>query len=685
MTTDTKLSKLLSKNKAQKSKILELEENLRAIQNGEVDALVVAGPSGNRIFTLQSNEQPYRELVEVMNEGALTVSPDGIILYSNARFEAMTRVRHGKLVGSDFRSHIRPESRLVVQALLERSKLTPSTAEVVLNVTEQVVLPVQLSVSAIQLVGTDGFCIIATDLSAHKQNAILVQHQEWLGTLLSVLPIPLVLLDSNLIGFTFINAKATEVLEGIIDKEKNETLAPILLIFENAAGDTLEIRDILEKIERGQRAVGFETILTTRTKKIPVLLFSQTIPAMHGREPARLLMFQDISTIKAAQLELSQALRGRDQFMAALSHELRTPIHVILGWVQTLLSNPLDESIRNQALDTINRNAEIQRDLIENLLDMSRIVTGSLIIETKPHDLNVIVRGCVTSLELKANEKSIQISLELEEETTIVSVDESRIQQLISNLVQNAIKFTPANGIITVSVAKDQKGKVAFVEIKDNGQGIDPEFLPYIFEQFKQENMSTSRTFGGLGLGLAICKTIIEQHHGKIKATSKGTGKGSTFIIQLPLAAQSKIPIAKVLAESKVEDFKGLRLLLVDDSEDNLVLFRTWLKNSGLEIKTLNSAIEVIATLASFKPDVLLSDISMPGEDGYTLIAKVRALSVANGSKIPAGALTANARVEDRDQALAAGFNLHIPKPVTRNGLFEAIRLLKEIGNQVKS
>ncbi|MEK6775093.1 MAG: ATP-binding protein [Bdellovibrionota bacterium] len=679
MGAETKIAKLNRLNKALNVKNAELEETLRVIQSGEVDALVVNGPLGERIFTLQSVEQPYRELVEAMNEGALTVSPEGIILYCNVRFVAMTRVPHEKLVGSEFKRHVRLESQKTLAALLQQSRSTPAVSEISLRITEQISLPVQLSVSAIELVGTEGYCIIATDLSAQKQNTILFQQQEWLGTLLNLLPVPLVLLDSDLQGFTFINAKATEVLEGAIVNGATPASLPMPLAFENEQGNLVEIRDLLVEIDGDETSQGIETILATRLRKIPVLLFSEPLPAMHGRAPSRLLMFQDISTIKQAQLDLSLAVRGRDQFMASLSHELRTPMNVILGWVQILRQHPSDEAVVKSALDTLDRNAELQRDLIENLLDVSRIITGSLVLQTKSLDLKVSVGECLTSLQLRAEEKGIEFVVDVMPETAIILADDKRIQQLISNLVQNAIKFTHANGKIVVTVRTDQKNKTASLSVQDNGHGIDLTFLPYVFDQFKQENMTTNRTFGGLGLGLAICKTIVEQHKGKIKATSAGLGKGATFVVQLPLAGQSEIVILKSPPILNVSDFKGLRILLVDDAPDNLLLFTFWLKKTGAEIKTLDSAVGVIEAMDTFRPHILLSDISMPNEDGYALIAKVRALSPERGGGIPAAALTAHARPEDRDLILAAGFNVHIAKPVTSNGLLEAVGYLSEL------
>ncbi len=675
---DSELSKLKRKLKEQTEKIVDLEETLRAIQSGEVDALVVHGPQGERIFTLQSAEQPYRELVEAINEGALTVSLSGTILYCNAKFESMVKLNAGKIIGTDLRAHVNPRNRLAVDNLLSESKFVPSTAEVWLTTEGEAPLPVQLSVASIELVGTEGFCIIATDLSAQKQSALSNQQQEWLGKLLDSLPVPLVLLDSTLEEMWFVNAKAHEVLN--CDTSSGESkVANEFLMFETDSGDPIPIFELVEKA--CGEALGIEVILNQGESKVPVLVFCETLPAMHEKGPAKLLMFQDVSSLKKVQKELTAAVKGRDQFMAALSHELRTPLNVILGWVQLLRANLNDPKLVTQALDTLDRNGELQRVLIEDLLDMSRIITGNLVLDTKPLDLKSTVREGLVSLQLRAKEKEIVLVADLASEPTVILGDQKRIQQLVSNLVQNSIKFTPPQGRITVSVRTSIFEKLATVTVTDTGQGIEPSFLANVFDQFKQESMSINRPYGGLGLGLAICKSITEEHQGRITVSSEGRGKGATFTVKLPLSNfMIKRVASKAVADKELLSLAGIRVLVVDDSTDNLQLFSVWLKKAGAEIKTLSSPAGVVGAIESFRPHVLLSDISMPGEDGYDLIAKVRALSVAMGGAVPAGALTANARAEDRDQTLAAGFQLHIPKPITSGGLIEAVKSLYNLG-----
>lgn len=525
---------------------------------------------------------------------------------------------------------------------------------------------------------------LTTDLLMAQKTALDLQSNEWLTDLLNRLPVPLILVEEDLKGFTYLNVMAKEILQKLIIERNAQNSELLALSFETHQGEVIVLSELLKQVDNNKNPQGFEAYLVLKDKKIPVQLFSENLPARLGKNPAKLLIFQDVSNLKniqQAQLDLSQALRGRDQFMAALSHELRTPLNVILGWVQLLRANPHDDLMTKQALDILERNAELQRSLIEDLLDMSRIIAGNIHLQKKPLDLKSAVRKAINPLFIKADEKKIDLQIKMTELPVVISADDQRIQQLVFNLIQNAIKFTPVGGTVTLNVSKDSETNQAHIDVSDNGQGINREFLPYVFDQFKQENMSTSRSYGGLGLGLAICKTIVEMHKGEITAHSEGYGLGAKFSVHFPLSLsviQSQA-LSKRTFLNKAVDLKGLRVLVVDDSKDNLLLFRIWLKNSGADTMTLDSAKGVIEAIDQYKPHVLLSDISMPDEDGYALITKVRALSPKHGGRIPAGAVTANARIEDRELSIEAGYHMHIPKPVTANSLVNAVKSLSQM------
>lgn len=669
MEKKTEIQKLKKALQSLKQKNIELSATLKMIQSGQVDSLVVSSPMGEKIFTLHTQEQPYRELVESMNEGVATLSESGVILFCNSKFQSLFKVPYGRLVGSDIRAHLHPESRHSLEFVLERSHVAASRAELNILTGRQTTIPVQISVNKIRLTGVNGFSVVLTDLSHSKQSAVLFQQQEWLGKILNRLPVPLLLIENDMKGFSFMNLQAKSILQ----------TSSISFVSEN--GHTFKLEELLEKIQLYGKN-GYEAHLVVKNKRVPVLLFLESLPAIQNMPAAKLLVFQDLTHLKLAQQDLSQALRGRDQFMAALSHELRTPLNVILGWVQILRSNPNDIDMVKQALDTLERNANLQRDLIEDLLDMSRIVTGQMSLEKRPVDLKALLEDIINSCQAKAREKSIQIHLEVAPSPLVIMADQKRSHQMIAHIIFNAIKFNHENGQVFVKLSFDQNANCAVIAVKDTGKGIDPAFLPHVFERFQQENMSTNRSYGGLGLGLAICKTIVAQHHGEISVASAGEGKGATFTVRLPLALGDQNVVSSTVAHSGVKvDLKGLRVLVVDDSVDNLALFTIWLRNSGAEIKTMDSANGVVEAIHEFRPHVLLSDISMPGEDGYDLIAKVRSLPAKMGGHIPAGAITANARTEDRDLSIAAGYHMHIPKPVTALSLAKAVKLLSEMAH----
>lgn len=680
MQTQAEILKLKKTIRLLRQKNQDLSNTLNMIQTGQVDSLIISGPFGEKVFTLQSSEQPYRELVDTLNEGIVTLSSEGIILYCNAYFQIMSQTPLDKLIGTDIRAHLTPDCRYSLEFALERGRTTTTRTEVFLNGKNKTRFPIQLSISPFKSVGVDGYCLVATNLTNSKQNTVLFQQQEWLGKILNLLPVPFVLLENEMKGFSFINEKAKFILRGMKSNGGQSNSESFSFSFVNDNGQIFSLEELLEKVRTFGGRNGYETCLVVQDKRVPVLLFVESLPSIEGLPAAQFLVFQDLSALNQAQQDLSQTLRGRDQFMSALSHELRTPLNVILGWVQLIRSHPSDQSIVQQAIDTLERNANLQRDLIEDLLDMSRIVTGNLVLEKKPFDLRAMLNEIILTCRMKASEKDVSIFLIGHESPVILMADQKRTHQLISHLIYNAIKFNRVGGKIQIALTTDKESRRATIQVKDNGQGIDPQFLPHVFEQFKQENMSNSRIYGGLGLGLAICKTIVTQHGGEIMAHSEGVGLGATFTVQLPMIVQTQSSaVATVGNSARQVDLKGLRVLVVDDSKDNLTLFNIWLQACGAEIRTMDSAMGVLEALDEFKPHVLLSDISMPGEDGYSLIAKVRSRSAQRGGRIPAGAITANARTEDRDLSIAAGYHMHIPKPVTAFSLAKAVKSLSEM------
>jgi PAS domain S-box-containing protein len=383
----------------------------------------------------------------------------------------------------------------------------------------------------------------------------------------------------------------------------------------------------------------------------------------------------DVEELRRALREAEEANRLKDEFLATLSHELRTPLTAILGWARMLSGGQLDGASTARALTTIERNAQAQSQLIEDILDVSRVITGKLRLEVQPVNLAAVIESAINAVLPAADAKGIRLQRVLDTGASMVSGDPARLQQVIWNLLSNAIKFTPRGGRVQVKL--ERVNSHVEITVTDDGQGISPDILPYIFERFRQADSSTTRAHGGLGLGLAIVRHLVEMHGGTVRAESRGEDQGATFTIKLPLVVMRSFDMRRASDAERVHptasadvpfdcpsELEGLRLLVVDDEADTRTLLKAVLERCGASVVAVASAGEALAALKETRPDVLISDLGMPEEDGYTLIKKVRALSPEDGGRTPSAALTAYARVEDRMKVLRAGFQIHIPKPV---------------------
>jgi PAS domain S-box-containing protein len=378
---------------------------------------------------------------------------------------------------------------------------------------------------------------------------------------------------------------------------------------------------------------------------------------------------------QAARAEAERANRIKDEFLAILSHELRSPLNPILGWAKLLQTRQFDSTKTAEALATIERNAKLQTQLIDDLLDVAKILRGKLSMNVAPVDLVFVIEAALDTVRPAAVAKDIFLHPVL---TQIgrVSGDAARLQQIIWNLLSNAIKFTPVGGRVEIRLERD--GNQAKITVCDSGKGINPDFLPHIFESFRQEDASTTRQYGGLGLGLAIVRHLVEAHGGTICADSPGEGQGATFIVQLPLLdAESKQTPSEAVSSDEL-DLTGIRILAIDDELDARELLTALLTQYGAEVLTVTCATEVLTNLESFQPDVLISDIGMPEVDGYMLMQQIRALPREKGGQILAIALTAYARVEDYQQAIASGYQRHFTKPLDPDRLVKVIVELTE-------
>jgi signal transduction histidine kinase/ActR/RegA family two-component response regulator len=413
----------------------------------------------------------------------------------------------------------------------------------------------------------------------------------------------------------------------------------------------------------------------TEAARLHVEELSKYIGELQRSEEAR---DQLLVRAERARADAEAANRIKDEFLATLSHELRTPLTSLLGWSSVLREARRDEKVLNQGLEAIDRNARVQAQLIDDLLDVSRIVSGKLNLDVRPLDISSVTRAAINVVRPAADAKGIKLDYWAQPGLGAISADSGRLQQIIWNLLSNAVKFTPHGG--QISVRLEQAGSDACISVKDTGQGIDPEFLPRVFDRFRQADSSTTRSFGGLGLGLAIVRHLVELHGGTVSAHSDGVNKGATFSATFPLIAD-RAEIVAICQSGEMNSLEfhsldGLRVLLVDDEAEAREILSTVITRTGAEVKTCKSAGEALSKLVEWKPDVILSDIAMPDEDGYSFINKVRSLPREKGGETPAAALTAYARDVDRRQALAAGYQMHIAKPIGAGQLVTMIARL---------
>jgi len=387
---------------------------------------------------------------------------------------------------------------------------------------------------------------------------------------------------------------------------------------------------------------------------------------------------------KTAREDAEAANRLKDEFLATISHELRTPLTSILGWTRILTGRALPESEAHHALEVIQRSAESQARLVDDILDTSRIITGRFTLETIPVEVAPIFQAAVDIIRPSAEAKRISLETVIEDRSSIVLGDASRLQQVIWNLLSNAVKFTDYGGRINTRLVRiDDRIEIS---ITDTGIGIEPQFLPYIFDRFRQADSTSRRKYGGLGLGLAIVRHLVEAHGGHVSASSPGRGLGSTFKMDLPVAGAVRLrslesrppePETKQLVAghppASGEKLTGVRVLIVEDDPETLDMLKVILDQSQAEVTTAASATEALRALERSPTDVLVSDLAMPDLDGYDLIREVRSRPPERGGNIPAIALSAYARAEDRMRALAAGFQLHLPKPIAEAELIAAL------------
>jgi PAS domain S-box-containing protein len=453
---------------------------------------------------------------------------------------------------------------------------------------------------------------------------------------------------------------------------KTEPPIPLKEIYESLRRDGYWEGELKHTRKDGEQIVVETRWATVRDERGEVKSILEITREVTERKQAEEKLLQAAAEKERLYREAQESSRLKDEFLATVSHELRTPLTAILGWAHMLRLGQFDGDSALKAFETIERNARAQSQLIDDLLDVSGIITGKLRIDVRQVDPNSFVEAAIEAVRPAAEAKGVRVQKIMDTGIVSVSGDPVRLQQVVWNLLSNAIKFTTRGG--KVQVMLERVNSHIEIAVSDTGAGIAPEFLPHVFDRFRQADQRTTRQHGGMGLGLAIVRHLVELHGGVVRAESPGVGLGSTFTVLLPVAPvyQGAVEGGRVHPAARdtlpsfdcVERLDGVRVLVVDDEPDARELLKAGLGRCGAEVTVAGSAAEALQAMRVVAPDLLISDIGMPEEDGYELIQHVRALPVESGGRVPAIALTAYARVEDRMQALRAGYQMHVPKPV---------------------
>jgi PAS domain S-box-containing protein len=581
-----------------------------------------------------------------------------------------------------------------------RMKTDPSTASIVVIQTSATFTDGSDRVRGLEG-GADAYLtepIEATELIANVRAMLrmrsaeqrLREREAWLTTVMSGIGDAVIATDvegrvtlinpvaqtlAGLIEAEAIDRPLTEVFPIINEQTRQPSENPVVSVLRK--GHSADLADHTLLIARDGRETPVDgsaaPIKDDRENLIGVVLVFRDITERKRVEKTREQLFgYEQEARREAELARSraeEASRSKDEFLAMVSHELRTPLNHILGWVTMLRSGKLQPDKALKAFDTVEQNVRAQGRLIDDLLDVSRIISGKLLIEPSRIEIAEVVEAAAESIGPVAKEKGVNFKMILDPEAGMISGDPDRLQQAIWNLLTNAVKFTPEGGHVELRLARENSQ--IEITVSDDGQGISPDFLPHVFDRFRQQDATTGRRHGGLGLGLAIVRHLVELHGGSVRVESEGEGRGATFTITLPgaaahVAAPGSAHGGLIIDKSHpgLPSLNGVRVLLVDDLEDARDLVTLALVSHGAEVRAAASAAEGLSMLGEWRPDVILSDLAMPGEDGYAFIRKVRKLSEESGGTIPAATLTAYVGSKEYRKSLEAGYQAHITKPV---------------------
>ncbi len=683
------------------ARLEEAESTLAAIRDGHVEALVVSSEQGPRVYALEGSDHRYRLLVETMSEGALLVGASGVIVYSNVAFAEMVDEPLERVIGAPLADFVARRQEHALHALLEGAQTHAASGEMLLRGWAGTERPVYLSVTKNSPEETAGVSVIVTDLTAQKRNEEIVASERLANAILEQSAEPIIVCDID--GVVIRASAAARGIAGgrvlrrhFFEAFPLQTRAP-----EEPHPVVSALRGItttgheLQFAVIGRPPLSFlctaAPLLDESAKILGCVVALVDISDRKRIEAARSTLLSAERAARAsaetARGEAEASSRAKDEFLATVSHELRTPLNAMLGWSQLLTNNALSEDKLAHALEVIQRNVLAQSRLVEDLLDVSRIISGQMRLEVQAVDAVRVVGAAIESAKPAIEAKHITLEVALDANAGQVLGDATRVQQVIWNLLSNATKFTGQNGKIRVAVRRIDNS--VEITVRDTGQGILPEFLPFVFDRFRQADGSFARRHGGLGLGLAIARHLVELHGGTITVESSGLGAGSTFIVRLPYAGTRSTPLPFVPGAPStdfqpptvlsVPELRGVRVLVVDDDDDSRDLVVSILEKCGSITFPASSAEQALSMIVRDRPDVLVSDIGMPGMDGYDLMRAVRALPDLRAQRVPAVAVTAYARSEDQRRALAEGFQLHVSKPIEPAAFAHAVARLSRI------
>ena len=660
-----------------RARLAEAEETLRAIRSGEVDALVVEGARGDQVFTLKGADHSYRIFLEGMHEGAATLAADGTLLYCNRRFAEIVGSPLEEVIGGSILRFVREAERPALEAVLRDGVRGTGQGELVFLGQEEPV-PVYLTTSALQLEELEAVCLVVTDLTEQKRNEQIVAAEKLARSILENASEAIVVCDTE-----------ERVLRASLTARRLCTCNPVGETFPQAfplAGSGPDGPPVIPfgEVFAGKVVQGIEAeLLLPNGETCQFQVSAGPLFAPDERILGCVLTLTDVTARQQAELEVDRARReaesanqAKDHFLATLSHELRTPLTPVLAVISSLQADDrLPEDVRSH-LAMVRRNVELEARLIDDMLDLTRIARGKLELRREVADLRPVIDHALQTAKGDLLDKHLRLVVDLEAGKHTLWADTPRLTQVFWNLFSNAVKFTPAGGTIAVRSRREETavGPELVVEIEDTGIGIEPDVLRDIFDAFQQGEQAITRRFGGLGLGLAISKAIVELHGGSLTASSPGKGQGAVFSVRLPVSDLPAVPPAPETrrpAETAPAEPAALRILLIEDHADTAEAMAELLRALGHQITVAGSVAGGLAAAErqAGRIDLVVSDLGLPDGSGVELMQELHSRYGVKGI-----ALSGYGMEEDVRRSLAAGFDRHLTKPVNLQALVTAIQ-----------